>query len=161
MKWKEKIQEWSNGIVQSYPADINQRFFYETSACDKTGDNQYEEVFVESSALDALKENLKPFISHIKASKSASVTVFDNLSGGTRLIIPMPRKRHNYTTMKDFIDEASGSQQINFWKKVAVEIKAMLKLHDKIWVNTHGLGVSYFHLRLDTIPKYYQTKKLK
>jgi hypothetical protein len=48
-----------------------------------------------------------------------------------------------------------------FWKKVASEIKKYLKDNDKVYISTHGLGVNYFHLRLDKYPKYYQTKEYK
>jgi hypothetical protein len=61
--------------------------------------------------------------------------------------------------MKDFIDNASKTQQKEFWKKVSTELKKCLKLNDKIYVNTHGLGVNYFHLRLDIRPKYYVRKE--
>ncbi len=36
----------------------------------------------------------------------------------------MPRKNKNYATLKDFVDNASKTQQIEFWKKVA---KIMMK----------------------------------
>lgn len=29
----------------------------------------------------------------------------------------------------------------------------------KNYISTHGLGVPYFHLRIEPIPKYYVTKK--
>ena len=37
----------------------------------------------------------------------------------------------------------------------------MLKKYGKIYVSTHGLGVPYFHLRIDLEPKYYITSKFK
>jgi hypothetical protein len=67
--------------------------------------------------------------------------------------------------MKDFCDNASITHQKEFWKKVAFEIENILKSkpnnkgNNKIYVSTHGLGVPYFHLRLDKKPKYYQTKE--
>jgi hypothetical protein len=35
MLWKDKINEWSKGIIQTYPKNITKRFFYETYVCDK------------------------------------------------------------------------------------------------------------------------------
>jgi len=61
--------------------------------------------------------------------------------------------------MKDFCDNASITQQKQFWKKVAFEIEYLLKSNENIYVSTHGLGEHYFHLRLDKRPKYYKTKE--
>jgi hypothetical protein len=76
------------------------------------------------------------------------------------LIIPIPRKNKVFTTLKDFIDNASETQQIEFWKHVAFCIQEMLKIVDKVYVNTHGLGVYYLHVRIDTKPKYYYKNSL-
>jgi len=98
----------------------------------------------------------KPYNQYIKNTKNNYVTSFYSLSKITKLVIPVPRKK-NFTTMKDFIDNASITQQKYFWKRVAKEIKKMLKIYDKVYINTHGLGVYYFHLRIDSKPKYYIT----
>lgn len=39
----------------------------------------------------------------------------------------MPRNNKNYATIKDFIDNASITQQKHFWKQVASEIENILK----------------------------------
>jgi hypothetical protein len=46
------------------------------------------------------------------------VTSFYNISKDTLLIVPIPKQNKIYTTMKDFIDNASKTQQKEFWKKV-------------------------------------------
>ena len=120
--------------------------------------NKYEEMLIESNSLENLVQDYSSFQKYIDESKK-NVVSFSNLGGDTILIIPMPRKERNYTTIKDFIDNAIISQQKIFWKKVASEIKKILKNNEKIYVSTHGLGVPYFHLRIDSIPKYYVTKK--
>jgi hypothetical protein len=159
MKWNKKINDWANGIYQTYPNNIQKRFFYETSVCDKKMENEYNEIFIENNNLEKLKEDFTQFKEHIIKSKNKYTISFSNLSNDTILIIPIPKNNKNFTTLKDFIDNASKTQQIFFWKKVSNEIKKLLKKYDKIYVSTHGLGVSYFHLRLDTIPKYYITKE--
>jgi hypothetical protein len=65
--------------------------------------------------------------------------------------------------MKEFIDTASPTHQRYFWKKVACEIERQLQKsgYDQLYVSTHGLGVSYFHLRIEPTPKYYQTQEYK
>ena len=161
MKWIDKLNEWNNGNVFSYPKDIKKRFFYETSFCNKDMNNDYKEVFIENNSLNNLEEDCSNFEKYIKSSKNKYVVSFTNLSGNSILIIPIPKKNKNFTTIKDFVDNASVYHQKQFWKKAVKEIKNTLKNNEKIYVSTHGLGVPYFHLRLDKYPKYYQTKELK
>jgi hypothetical protein len=160
MFWKEKINDWENNIYQTYPKNIKKNFFYETYVLDKNMDNKYKEIFIESNELNNVVQDSKPFEKYINESKNKYVTSFNNLSNDTTLIIPILRKNKNFTTIKNFMDNASITQQQKFWKKVATEIKKLLKENEKIYVSTHGKGVNYFHLRLDKYPKYYHTKSL-
>jgi len=159
MKWIDKINEWSNGKVLKYPKKIKSRFFYETSVCDKNMKNEYKEKFIKNNLLDTLTEDFSSFEKHLKNMNNQYILSFPNKSGDCMLIVPIPEPCcKNFTTIKDFIDNASEGHQILFWKKVAQEVKKILKTHDKIYISTHGLGVPYFHLRLDIYPKYYHTK---
>lgn len=158
MKWIDKLNEWNNGRVLHYPKNIKSRFFFETFVCDKNMNNNYKEKFIENDLLNILQEDLTQFQKHIELSKNKYVTAFSNISGDSILIIPIPKKNKNFTTIKDFIDNSSINHQKFFWKRVVKEIKKILKDNDKIYISTHGLGVPYFHLRLDKNPKYYITK---
>ena len=165
MLWKDKIKEWKQGIYIKYPTNIKTSFFYETSVCDKNMNNKYEEIFIENNSLQSGSEkgqDYSAFIQYINMSqvskKNKYVVAFPNLSGDSIMIIPIPKKNKNFSTIKDFIDNASVSQQTNFWKEVAKQIEIILKTNNKIYISTHGLGQNYFHLRLDKTPKYYQTK---
>lgn len=159
MNWGEKLQLWKSGIVQTYPKNIKSRFFFETFVCDQNLKNRYQEKFITNKKLDNLEYNFTAYQEYIDQSKNQYVTSFYNLSGDSKLIIPIPKKGKKYTTIKEFIDTASLSQQKNFWKYAVQEIIESLKTNKKIYVSTHGLGIPYFHLRLDTRPKYYLTKE--
>lgn len=159
MKWKHKIDEWHKSIPLKYPPQIKNRFFYETYVIDKNMENTYNEIFIENQNLDDLVQDYSSFSEYIDKSKNKYVTLFSNLSNSSILIIPIPKKNKDFTTIKDFIDNSSNYQQKIFWKKVSNEIKKILKTENKIYISTHGLGVPYFHLRLDKIPKYYKTKE--
>lgn len=162
MSWEDKIKSWLDGEIQTYPSDkINKRFFYETSPITKNMKEKYQGVFIKSDALDKMKEDYSSFSQNIKKSENSDVTSFYNLSKSAYLVIPIPRKSKQFTTLKDFMDNASERQQRNLWKEVAQSIIMMLKKYDKVWVSTHGLGVPYLHIRIDTNPKYYQTVKFK
>jgi hypothetical protein len=167
MKWKEKIAQWEQGIPQTYPPDIKKRFFYQTSPITRDMDTDYEEKYIESDRLEKITQYYDPFEEYFVKPKNKYVTSFLNLSKKSLLIVPVPprdsrnaNKTFNYTTIKDFIDNAPQKQQIAFWKHVAKRVKELLKIVDTVYINTHGLGVYYLHVRLDIKPKYYYSKRL-
>lgn len=168
MIWSQVISLWESGHALDYPESIKKRFFYETYPCDASFTNPYLSKFIESSELNQIKTqdysnfatNISRAITRVK-SGGVYATSFPNKSGNALLVIPLPVQGKNYGTIKDFIDNAPPIQQSEFWKLVAQEVKSVLKSHDRVWISTHGLGVSYFHLRIDLSPKYYVTKQFK
>ena len=173
MKWIDKLAEWESGIPQMYPENVTNTFFYETSKCSKDLSDTYQDKYIQSNKLHfpqdytafnnhiskvGNKFNGTKKISKIKKERNNSIGFF-NLSKDTFLVIPVPRKGKDFSTIKTFMDNASYSQQRGFWRDVALAIKRMLKKYDHVFVSTHGLGVPYFHLRINTYPKFYQTKK--
>jgi len=162
MKWSIKINEWKNGQILNYPSNIKNNFFYETSFINKNMNNEYKEKFITSKKLNNMKQDVNTFKSYFDKSNNKNVVVFYNLSKTCKLIVPKPRKGKNFSTIKNFIDESSNIQQKAFWKKVSLEIKKNIKNmnseHTKLYVSTHGLGIPYFHLRLECDPKYYISK---
>ena len=160
MKWKDKLLEWKNGIIPKHP-NLKKSFFWETSVITKNQDTEYKEKFIENDDLHKMKQNYKSFSKKINQSKNKDVLSFFNLSKTSLLVVPKPRNNKKYTTLKQFMDNATDKQQKKFWKKVVSSVNKMLKTHDKVWVSTHGKGVPYLHIRIDTNPKYYLTKKFK
>lgn len=160
MKWGQILKEWENGCVMSYNIFTKSRFFYESSPYEND-ESEYEHMLIESNNLDNMSQDYTPFNEYINKNITHTSMSFYNLSKTSKLIIPMPCVNKNFTTLKDFIDNASIDTQKEFWKKVADEIRHMSKLHKKIWISTHGLGVGYLHMRIDTSPKYYHTDEFK
>ena len=159
--WNETLLEWSSGKYLQYPARLTKPFFYETSICTHTLDTPYQERFIPDTRLLQLQQDTTSFQKQIKSAVSKGkkyATSFTNLGGDAILIIPIPRAEKNFTTIKDFMDNASITQQCEFWKYASKIIKQQLKVKKALYISTHGLGVPYFHLRLDTKPKYYQSK---
>lgn len=168
MKWSEVISLWESGYCLKYPETITKRFFYETTCCDALMSNEYLSKYIESNALNQIKDqDYSPFAAHISSARASTKsggvygTSFTNKSGNSLLVIPLPVNGKNYGTIKDFIDNAPETQQSEFWKLVAREVKHVLKSQPRVWISTHGLGVSYFHLRIDLEPKYYTTNEFK
>ena len=125
------------------------------------------------------KEEEKWFAKVAAAQKiqNAKVVDFSNFSGTTRLIVPIPKEfslknkdeflkskrifQHNhkyywnYRTLKEFYANADEEEIKLLWQKVARVARKMLKTHRVIWINTHGEGINWLHVRIDTTTKYY------
>ena len=178
--WGAVLAEWLSGKYPTYPTRLKYRFFYETSVCttkvpgrlDGLQDllSPYQSEFVETRVFDDTKtqQDFSAFGSQITANYKSSkpekyALAFGNIGNTSMLIIPVPKyspslEYKNFMTIRDFMDNASITHQREFWKTAAKQIMEYLKTHDQVWVSTHGLGVPYFHLRLDPKPKYYKTK---
>ena len=96
MLWKDKINEWKNGIIVKYPSNIKNRFYFETSVCNKKLDSQYKEEFVEDIKLNKLEQNFISFDKYINESKNKYATCFYNLNKDSLLIVPIPRKNKGF-----------------------------------------------------------------
>ena len=162
MNWNQKLKEWESGIPQTYPKEtIVRRFMYETSVCDNALSNRYEEEFIEEPDLFGLRQRYSDFKEHLDNPTNVNpyAVSFFNPSGNTLLIIPRPIYHKNFTTMKDFCDNAPFEYQVEFWKFAAENVRYITSIWPTVYVNTHGLGVPYFHLRLDKFPKYLKTRR--
>lgn len=101
------------------------------------------------------------FVEYIRNSKNDHATSFYNITGDTLLAIPMPEEGKHFTAMKHFIDDAPKNRKEHFWEYVSQKISHLIEFNDEentYWVSTHGRRVPYFHLRIPTKPKYYQTR---
>ena len=157
-----------------YPNENTKKFYYLTSLCNKDLTNPYKDIFKDALSLTKtmdskpydeyldFPEGVKGMIKGMDYKCDDNICIFkSNISKITTLIIP--RKQYNddgtlknFTTIKEFIDNASHSHQVGFWKRVAEEIKKFLEIHDQVYVYTHGNGVAYFHLRLEKNFQYFE-----
>ena len=117
MLWKNKIKDWKLGNYLVYPNNIKNKFFYETNVCDKNMNNIYEEKFIESKSLNNIKQDYSSFLDYITKSTNKYVISFNNLSSDTILIIPIPKKNKDFTTIKDFCDNSSKNIKNYFGRK--------------------------------------------
>ena len=152
MLWKDKLNEFRSGKILTYPKCMNRKFFFETSVYENEN-SEFREQFINSILLEMTLYNKRNFDEYI----NKSIYSFYNLSGDTKLVIPHPSDLFKYTTIKDFMDNATLKEQQVFWFNAANEIQSFFDLHGKVYVSTHGLCIGYFHLRLCTYPKYYSS----
>lgn len=166
----QQMETWDTQLFRlqthgfTYPSNIKSRFFYETSICGPEPSlSPFQARFVESPELDLIQtQDYTPFLEQIQDGSDINQIArsFYNKTGDTLLIIPYPHQTIQYPTIKEFVDNAPKSIQDKFWKFVVDQIKQFLSTHSQVYVSTHGLGVSYFHLRLCTYPKYYHSQDI-
>ena len=83
------------------------------------------------------------------------VMTFENLGKDALLVVPSPRGPDSaYGHLAAFVRGAPELQKIAFWRVVGRTVQQ--NLTDRpLWISTAGGGVAWFHVRLDSYPKYY------
>lgn len=93
--------------------------------------------------------------------ESKQVVTFPNLGNDAELIVPCPHVNgETYTHIGSFVRQATPNQIDEFWSITGIETLKSIGSKPK-WLSTSGLGVFWLHIRIDTIPKYYQTEEYK
>ena len=160
MLWSQVLNSWKIGIIPDIPDEMNGPYLWKTSVLSNDVDMKFKDEFIANNNLD-VDQNYTSFSKYFLSSKNPDVCSFYNKSGDAYLIVPMPRKGKNFSNLKNFIDNADHNQQEAFWKEVAYHAVREKEIHGRVWVNTHGFGVPYLHVRIDQVPKYYGNSKLK
>ena len=130
----------------------------------------FEFVLVNAPSLARFAEsNPDPYAfgEHLhKCVEKQSCCAFDNLGGDARLITPRmmgnDRRRQPkvYSHLAAFVRGADEGQIVDMWQLSASEylktIGERRTTGARTWFSTSGLGVAWLHVRLDSLPKYYQ-----
>jgi hypothetical protein len=124
-----------------------------------TLERDFEYVAVRGDSLARMKADGSAFAAQLNAA-SESVISFPNLGGDALLVVPRPAgERQAYAHIATFSRSAPMEQKHALLRVLAVSIQSLLeKSRDFIWISTSGLGVPWVHVRLDSVPKYYQHK---
>jgi len=113
----------------------------------------FECVFVNSPALATVRADIEAFSTYFLPD--TTVVDFSNLGGDARLVTPCPLAVNvDYTHLAVFSRMASSAQQLALWQRVAGLVDKNLN-DQPLWLSTSGLGVSWLHIRIDRVPKYY------
>jgi|ERR1041384_4773222 hypothetical protein len=137
-------------------------FFWETPpVTERTLDQPFEFVLVESASLSQLEADPSPFRSHFSSQKSGEVLTFPNLGGDAILVVPVPLAEEAcYTHLARFLRGAPKSQVAALWRTAGLAMANRVS-NSPTWLSTAGMGVSWLHLRLDSYPKYYRHEPYK
>ncbi len=143
-------------IKLDYPA-----FYWEHPAISKEFlPKKYECILQRSQPLEHLPSNENAFKNYLDSKEQ--VADFMNLGKNARLVVPTKKTEDEiYNHIGKFIRLANKEQVIEVFKRVGQTVIEELEQQKLIWLNTAGLGVIWLHIRMDTRPKYYKTKKYK
>ncbi len=131
--------------------------FWEHPRLDRAMVNEpYEGVIIRTDAFTKLTADFSPFAGAVQPDQS--VSVFPNLVGTARLIVPnQPESPEvNGRDLIAFLASAPGPLRHKFWRTVGMEVaRAIAEGAAFRYLSTHGLGVRWLHVRLEQRPKYY------
>lgn len=135
-------------------------FFWENKPLtNQTLKNDYECNIINSNFLAAQSPDSKTFQQYF--DKLKHVVTFPNLGNDAELIVPCPEDKYStYTHIGNFVRYANHDQVDEFWRITANETLQSIGSKPK-WLSTSGLGIFWLHIRIDTIPKYYQSAEYK
>ena len=128
-----------------------------------TESNQHEPfecVILDHPGLARIKEGVaKAFYGYFK--DETAVVSFPNLGKNALLVVPCPVAGNEvYGHLATFCRLAPEKQITDFWAAVGKNTQTSLS-DQPLWLSTHGLGVYWLHVRLDTRPKYYRYRAYK
>lgn len=119
----------------------------------------YEFALVKNNLLAQKRPNYQPFYTYF--SKTEKIVSFENLGKNAELVVPCPVDEYEFTHLAKFVRSGLTDHIITLWKEVGKIGLLKLQSEKKYWLSTAGLGVSWLHIRFDTMPKYYKTQKYK
>ncbi|MEL6347125.1 MAG: hypothetical protein AAFV53_28680 [Myxococcota bacterium] len=161
LSWREFV----DGLQQDLGLALNNAIrdtglsgvFWECAPWPPGEDPVFEFVLLETSAFARQRPSSRAFREHL--SGAAALTVrFANLRGDAELVVPIDLGDATaYGHLAAFAQRAPAEQVEHFWQQVG-DAAADWRRQQRgtLWLSTHGLGVPWLHVRLDSRPKYYQ-----
>jgi hypothetical protein len=123
--------------------------------------NQFEFILMDAPRLAERAVDIGPFRKKfIENPELGSVISFHSLGKDAVLVVPTPPRSEalqtEFTHLASFMRGAGAPHVESLWVRVGREVLDHVKSSEQTtWISTSGLGVSWLHVRLDSIPKYY------
>ena len=147
-----EFRSWFTQQLIDVPMDA---YFWETPPVTrKSFSRDFEYVLIDAPSLSRFQADPSAFHDQFDGATAETVR-FPNLGGDAILLAPVPLDgNHDYAHLAAFLRSAPETQIDALWKGVFKTLPRVLT--DKpVWVSTSGLGVAWLHVRIDSIPKYY------
>lgn len=167
LSFEEVFELWENNpdFTEFYTTELikldYQAFYWEHPALQTAFlQKRYECILQRSKPLEYLPSNENAFKDYL--FEKAQVVDVMNLGKNARLVVPTKKtNKAIYNHLGKFIRLAEKEQITEVFKRVGKKIFEEIEQQKVVWLNTAGLGVIWLHIRMDTRPKYYKTKKYK
>ena len=166
LSFREVIKLWveSSDFRSFFIAELQkcpfEAYFWEVKPV--TNNNiaaNFEFVLINSTILPQIVANKFDFLAHF--NNEETVVSFANLNGDAQLIVPTDISNNkNYPHLAQFVRNAPIHQVEKLWQVVGQQYAALIHEQPK-WLSTAGLGVSWLHIRIDSMPKYYKHKEYR
>lgn len=150
----ESFRNFFNSLLQDSPY---QAFRWETPCCcTSTWDNPFEFVLIDAPSLLTRRPDVKTYDEYFAKANADGIVSFMNYGRDALLISPTPveREHHPYGHLAAFVRSAPVPQVQALWREMGMQMASRVS-GTPIWLNTHGGGVAWLHVRLDRSPKYY------
>lgn len=120
-----------------------------------TAGRQFECVLLDAPEL-LFPADMHTFAEHFADDAiEEGVVIFDNLGRDATLVVPTPQSEIEvYAHLAAFLRGAPDMQRHALWRALGLAADARL-VDSPLWISTHGGGVAWVHIRLDSRPKYY------
>ena len=130
-------------------------YFWETAPITTTNfGRDFEYVLINAPYLSRMPADPSAFSTRFDAARKG-IAQFYNLGKDAVLVAPVPlQKNVRYEHLASFLRTAPEVQICALWRHVFRTLTQMLSVRP-IWISTSGLGVAWLHVRLDSVPKYY------
>ena len=150
-------------LTNHFGGQTNAYFFECIPVSRKTLDETiFEFMLMPANALNGVAADHSPFDEYLSSPGTASshVISFLNLGRDAMLVVPRPlTTASHYAHLSEFITTAPRQQANLLWQRVGEGARKQLSSHadddKKLWISTSGMGVYWLHVRLDSVPKYY------
>jgi len=109
---------------------------------------------------DVLEQNFLPFREKINKMKENEEVISFNSNSGNILVIPIPIKDKNYSSLSNFIFNSNFENKKKIWERISIILEKETK-KSKIYLSTNGESVNYVHFRIEKKPNYYKHYKHK
>jgi hypothetical protein len=106
----------------------------------------------------------RPFQEHFNENP---VVVFENIGKDSLLVVPCLKSINetNMTHISQFHRFQSKELIFELWQTLGYSILERIKNEkndkQKFWISTSEMGVSWLHIRIDNVPKYYNWNEYK
>ncbi len=158
-RWCDILKEWRRGEVSPALLDglRNRNCYFETTPLTREGDTHFRYKIIDAKLTS--KPNASPFGDQVEGPQGG-IVAFENLGRDGWLVSPTDNGEH-FANIHEFAKNASDEQIAKLFVTLAETAIDGADQYGKIWVSTHGGGVSWLHGRIDSEPRYYHTQAFK